>query len=69
MMKDKRNALTNEDACMELNVVESAKLLSDEQEKLKFNQMMIAGLRWKLKKEQNKLFKAENANKFMAEIV
>jgi len=68
-MKDKRNALTNEDACMEWNVVESAKLLSDEQEKLKFNQMMIAGLRRKLKKEQNKLFKAENANKFMAEIV
>jgi len=68
-MKDKRDGLINDEAQMEWNVIDSRKLLEDEMEKLKFNKLMVTGLRKKLNWEWKIIEKAENDNKFMADIV
>lgn len=49
--------------------MDSRKLLEDETEKLKFNTLMINGLWKRLKKDWIKIEKAENENKFMADII
>lgn len=54
---------------MQRNVIDSRKLLDDELEKLKFNKLMVTGLRKKLNRERKIIEKAETDNKFMADIV
>ena len=54
---------------MQRNVIDSRKFLDDELEKLKFNKLMVTGLRKKLNRERKIIEKAETDNKFMADIV
>jgi len=54
---------------MERNVIDSWKMMEDEMEKLKYNQLMVDGLWWRLRKDKKKVEKAELDNKFMADII